>query len=554
MKRFAIILLGFVLIFTTLRFLLNTTFFPIHDFTHVTRLVEMDRALNDGEFPVRWSKNLGYGYGMPLFNFYGPMPFYVAEAFHNIGLNYLFSIKAMVFFMTGVAFVGMYLLAAEYFGALGGTVAAAAFLLMPYRAVDLFVRGAFNELFAISLVSFIMYGFIRISREKSWFWTAITAASFMAFFTSHNLMTLMFFPCIYLFALLQIWAKGVKKRTYFIRMHAAILLSVGLAAFYLFPSFFEKGWTQVDKLIGGYGAYAYHFLYIRQLFIEHWGYGGSILGIEDGISFHLGWVHVALATIGVVGWSLRAKTWHQRIMCWFFAVSLAISLFMTIFKSQFIWDRIPILVYFQFPWRFLSVAAVLVPLLAGAAVYAIPKSFPRKSIIFVAIILLLLTNLRFFQPQKLLENPDDQYYDDPKRIQSQMSSILPDYIPIWMKKIQEPFQQPFEILGNKSQQINVLVDRTQEKLLQFTLTKPDILLLHMAWFPNWTVYDNGVRVDHKVDNTTSFFSVQLGAGDHLISVKFEDTQLRTWTNIVSGMSAVIVIGVLGYAQHRRRSA
>ena len=109
MKRFAIILLGFVLTFAALRFLLNTTFFPIHDFTHVTRLVEMDRAIQDGEFPVRWSKNLGYGYGMPLFNFYGPTPFYVAEVFHSIGLNYLFSIKAMVFVMTGVAFIGMYL-------------------------------------------------------------------------------------------------------------------------------------------------------------------------------------------------------------------------------------------------------------------------------------------------------------------------------------------------------------------------------------------------------------------------------------------------------------
>ena len=227
---------------------------------------------------------------------------------------------------------------------------------------------------------------------------------------------------------------------------------------------------------------------------------------------------------------------------------------MTIFKSQFIWDRIPILVYFQFPWRFLSVAAVLVPLLAGASVYIIPKFFPRKSIVFVVIALLFIANLRFFKPMKLLSNPDDQYYDDPKRIQSQMSGILPDYIPIWMTTIQEPFQQPFEVLGNKSQEITVLIDRTQEKLVQFKLAQSDTLLLRMAWFPNWTVYDNGVRVDHKVDDATGFFSVQLGAGDHLISVKFEDTPLRMWMNIVSGISGVIVIGVLGYAQHRRRSA
>ncbi len=66
----------FVIIALILIFLLSsysffqTSFFHVHDFTHGARIAEMARALDEGQFPVRWSANFGYGFGMPLFNFY----------------------------------------------------------------------------------------------------------------------------------------------------------------------------------------------------------------------------------------------------------------------------------------------------------------------------------------------------------------------------------------------------------------------------------------------------------------------------------------------------
>lgn len=554
MKRLAISIVGFLVLIFTLRTLLNTTFFPIHDFTHVARLVELDRALGDGHFPVRWVRDLGYGYGMPLFSFYGPMPFYLAEVFHLVGFTALVSIKMMLFVMAVIAFGGMYLLASTYFGVLGGLISATAFLVVPYRALDLFVRGAFNELFALSLVPLILYFIVRLRVTKTWFDVGKLSFTLIAFFTSHNLMTLMFFPLLYGFGVLQLFAQGIKKLRYLVMLHTALLLSVAASSFYLFPSFFEKGWTQVDKLIGGYGMYVFHFLYIRQLFQERWGYGGSIGGPDDGMSFHLGWVHLLLAGVGVVFWLLRSKTMYQRLVALFISISTAAALFMTIFKSQFIWDHIPFLVYFQFPWRFLSVSAVFLPFLAGASVFAIAKSKFRLFMGVAILALLIGSNLQFFQPVKLLDDPNAMYYEDPLKIQESMSDILPDYIPIWMKTWQKPFQKQFEFVDAQSTPIEIIVDRTQEKLLKFTLQNPSELLIRIAWFPNWTVYDNGVRIDHIVHDTTGFFTVQLSPGEHLVSVKFEDTTLRTVTNIISAMAFIVIIGIMGYDQHRRRTA
>lgn len=554
MKKFIVFCFGVFVILLTLRPLFNSTFFPIHDFTHVARLVELDKALGDGHFPVRWVRDLGYGYGMPLFSFYGPMPFYFAELFHLVGFSALVSIKAMLIVMAILAFIGMYLFSSSYFGVLGGLISATAFLVVPYRALDLFVRGAFNELFALSLVPFVLYFIYRVRATQSWFDVGKLSLTLVAFFTSHNLMTLMFFPLIYGFGVLQLFAGGVSRFKYMIMFHVGLVLAVCASAFYLLPSFFEKGWTQVDKLIGGYGMYVYHFLYIRQWFQERWGYGGSFGGPEDGMSFHLGWVHLALAGVGVLFWILRSKSKYSRLIAIVSVGATITSLFMTIFKSQFIWDRIPFLVYFQFPWRFLSISAVLLPFLAGSIVFALRNLKIRKFLGVMILSLLIGLNLQFFQPVKLLDDPNAMYYEDPLKIQESMSDILPDYIPIWMQKWQKPFQTPFEITSGDQQNIEVLVDRTHEKLLKLKLNNPSELLIRIAWFPNWIVYDNGLPINHVVDNSTGFFTVQLGPGDHLVGIKFEDTILRTRSNILSAIAFIAIAGIMGYAQHRRRSA
>ena len=60
---------------------------------HFIRLVEFDRAIKDGHFPVRWSKRLNWGLGYPYFNFAYPLPYYIEEVFVLVGLDYLTSFK-----------------------------------------------------------------------------------------------------------------------------------------------------------------------------------------------------------------------------------------------------------------------------------------------------------------------------------------------------------------------------------------------------------------------------------------------------------------------------
>jgi len=98
-------------------------------------------------------------------------------------------------------------------------------------------------------------------------------------------------------------------------------------------------------------------------------------------------------------------------------------------------------------------------------------------------------------------------------------------------------------------QIQVFVDRTQEKLLSFTLQKPTTLIVRTAWFPGWTVYDFDQKITYTVDTTTDFISVPLQEGQHFISVVFENTPVRAVSNLISILGLLGIAGALFYGRH-----
>ncbi len=119
-KVFVPLILVLVLSFFTIKPLLSPGYFPMHDDTQPSRIFEIAKALKDGQFPVRWVEDLGYGYGYPIFNFYAPLPYYFGALFISGGIGAITASKIM--FAAGIllAAVTMYLLAEKLWGKWGG--------------------------------------------------------------------------------------------------------------------------------------------------------------------------------------------------------------------------------------------------------------------------------------------------------------------------------------------------------------------------------------------------------------------------------------------------
>ena len=71
-------------------------YFPTHDGEWaVVRLSDMYREIRDGQIPARYSGNLNFGYGYPLFNFAYPLPYYIGVVIHFFRVGFVDTIKLL---------------------------------------------------------------------------------------------------------------------------------------------------------------------------------------------------------------------------------------------------------------------------------------------------------------------------------------------------------------------------------------------------------------------------------------------------------------------------
>ncbi len=498
LKNWFVLSLSLVLLAAFSWAFFQPTFFRVHDFTHVARLVEMKRALDAGQWPAIWAQNLGFGYGMPLFLFYGPLPSFLSVVLNSLGLTPVWSVK-MVFALTGLlAFTGMYLFLRRW-GRVAGLVGATLLLAAPYRAVDLYVRGALNEVFAIGILPWILYGLWLIPQHArrgliyTAFWTA-------ALVLTHNLTALLALPILYTLGLLNIWLTTQPRRRHkSFTLIMAGLLGLLLSLFYALPAWLEKDQTTIGEILSGYFDYHLHFLYIRQLFLPHWGYGGSEFGPNDGFSFHLGWP--LIAAVALTGLNLIHRVWHQwqkkhrwsgderDYLIISFGLAAVGSLALTLTHSQLIWEAVPILPFIQFPWRFLGVAIVLLTAVASWGVSRIHAPLYRWLTGLGLIGLVLIGQWSFHRPEKFLPEDDGYYYTDPQRIRTQMSEILPDYLPLTFNRSLPPVAPDQRIVVEPDNSTRWELNRPQELLL-FTDQSAGTITWNIADFPGWEYYVN----------------------------------------------------------------
>ena len=79
----------------------------------------------------------------------------------------------------------------------------------------------------------------------------------------------------------------------------------------------------MNRAVEGSGLYANHFVYLHQLFYSPWGYGLSVPGPNDGMSFALGWSHLLLALVVWI-WIARTPQPGDRRLWRFFGIAAVV--------------------------------------------------------------------------------------------------------------------------------------------------------------------------------------------------------------------------------------
>ena len=527
---------------------INAPFFYIQDDVQLIRLHQMSTCFSDLQLPCRWVPDLGAGMGYPLFNFYGPLAYYFGASIYFLTNNILLSAKAMY----GIAFIGsyifMYLAARKLWGNVGGFLSGILYIFIPYHALNFYVRGAMGEMWGMLFFPAVIWAVFRLKEKQSVLNTSLLSLTLSLLIISHNLSALLFFPVMLGLLLLQIKFVVAKKR-YLICSFSGMLIGLLLAAFYWLPAIAEKELTWIETTTVGYFSYTEHFKGFRKLFFDNsWGYGTSVReipgGEKDGMSYQVGWVHLLIMFIGLLGVYLnRKKKKYELILFIFVLIVIAFSVFMIHPRSQFIWDLLkPQLKYVQFPWRFLLLTSVSVSLLGGGAILLM-EQIGKKYVAFLVTALVLMVvffNVSFFLPERYLHYTQEEWLSgDLWKIQ-QRKAIL-DYLP---RSAQEApaavTTKEYEILTGDTQVENFKKGSNWFSL-NADVSSHTILRIYVYDFPEWKVFIDGkpIAIDNK--NNLGLITLLLGEGKHTIYGQLFNTPVRALGNFLSLLGGFILI-------------
>ena len=318
-------------------------------------------AAAEGQLYPRWLPEMTGGYGYPLFVYYQPGFFLLALPFGLAGASAGFSVCAAVCVLFVLGASGAFLLGRICAGRnSAGVFTAALFLLTPYLYVNLYVRGDLSELMAMLLTPWPIVGLLMLQRrniQKQTLWPGILiiAVGMAAVVLAHPITAFFYMPVLMVFAVvLTSEVPSAERKRFAWEAAGALLMAVALSSFYWLPVLTMGSASKMEEVVAGNDYYnaERHVVGFQQLVSRYWGHGiAKPDSTADTMSFQLGLPHLLLAVGGV--WIGR----RRRFLAGAGILYILLVLLMTPLAA-WAW-RLPFLEMVHFPWRLLSVIAIL---------------------------------------------------------------------------------------------------------------------------------------------------------------------------------------------------
>lgn len=490
-----------------------------------------------------------WGYGQPMFNFYSAFPYYLGTLLHFLfSINYLTTVKFVFLLSFLIAGFGMYFLAKEFWGRTGGLLSAVLYTYAPYHALDIYVRGALSETFALSLLPWMWHFLYKLIKKYSVSNFVGSAVIISFVLSSHNISTMIYAPVTALWCLY--WLILEKKVKPAITVVLSGVLGIGLSAYFIIPAVYEQNIIQTQFLTTNYSDFRGHFVTLKQLFIDRtWGDGPSIFGDREDISFQIGWPHWWLGIVAFINvWylKLRKKTDTKRLFFVSGMVVLAIFFaFMTHHRSQFIWENIPKLNFVQFPWRFLGLVIFFFSFSAGSI--NLEKKYFIKITSLILMLLTIVINYKYFIPVHFSRQVTEEQKLSGVAFELQQKSAILDYLPKTAKEAPpaKAFENPKILFGDAS----VASYSKSSDSFSFdadVYINNTSVVVPVMYFPGWQVVVDGKYINPEIYGAHGLIKVTLSEGRHFVYGVFENTPVRAVANAITLLSFGILILFVGW--------
>lgn len=506
---------------------LNNGYFPTHDGEWaVIRLADMFRSLRDFQFPVRYSGALNFGYGYPLFNFAYPYPYYTGVLLYFVFGSFVTAIKSL--FVLSVVFSSFFMFYVSYElwkSKTGAFASAAIYIYLPYRILDLFVRGSIGESIALALFPLIFFLTLRLF-EKPFSRVIVISLSLSTAYLigTHNIMTVLFMPWFAVFILGKIFFE--KRFDVLQTFLLSLFLGIGSSAFFWIPAIFEKSNILLSTIpIADRSLY---FVNLEKLFIPSWGYAPPTE--KGGFSYNIGvgqiLIIVSLVVSVFILFIKKSLIGAPKALLVFSLLLIYFALFLMMFPfTAIIWQHTPLISEINYPWTILSQLGFISALSIG---YLFTKGKIFKILVAAAVILALVEVLPNSKPGAYV-NRGDSYYLTNEGTTTSSDELMP----LWVKeKPKNRYNEKVEIIeGNAT--ISDLKYNSKSLSFSYSASSDTTFRVNTIYYPGWNVYIDYEKVEIDYDNNLGVMDIKASQYRKEVTMTFDETPIRTVANIIS---------------------
>lgn len=483
----------------------------------VIRFTAFHQALTSGQFPVRYVERLNNNYGYPVLNFLYPLPFYLAEIPKVLGLGFVDSVKAIFVVSTVVSSLAMYWALAQITGKTAAAAGAIVYLFIPYRFVDLYVRGSLGESLAFAIVPVVAGCIFKLAQKKQ-IYAPVLSLAVGALILSHNVAAILFLPFFLIMSRI-IHGKNM------LSIVSSFILGIATATFFWLPAIYDLQFVRLSQI--KVSEITNHLVDFPKLIIPSWGYGPNPNGL-DGLSPQIGIVaiFIILAT-GVVVAKTKTKNY---LVFYFLLVFLLITLLNTQFSRAF-WQNIPGVDVIQFPWRMHSVLVFITAVLVAFIVDSTKNKFLLAALVVIASI---TSTVIYTKPSAFIDRGDNYYSTNEDTTNSR-----DEYLPLWVRqKPKDRAAEKIELVGPGEITAKSVEHLKYEAVYQSP--SQTLLAINTIYFPDFTAKVDGEPQEISYDNDLGAINVKLPSGSHKVIISYTRSPLHLAAEIISALAIFVV--------------
>ncbi len=518
-----------------------------HDFEfHAASWLDVAYQWKQGVIFPRWTAWTNYGFGEPRFIFYPPLS-WILGATLTLVLPISWVPEVFILLTQTLAGMSAFFLLRKLVGKTPAYLGAVFYASNPYALLVTYVRSDFAEQLACAILPLVLLTalhLVDLDQGETPKRSAIPlfALPFAAVWLCNAPAGVL---ASYSAALLFAWSV-LSQRSWRIALRAGggLVLGFGLAGFYLLPAAYEQRWVNIGQAVSGGLLPDQNFLFTRIADAEHTWF--NWISSSCAVALILLTAFAALSSRRLAN---NPKLAHFSKSVWAGLLVLGSAAALLMFRvTTPLWSLLPKMRFVQFPWRWMSVLAVVCVCFLAAAMER------RRGWLWFALVMILSFPLGYFLTQNTWWDPDEMPTQRAAIQSGTGYEGVDEYDPLGDDHMDLPkhaalaniFAAESDNLAGRPVVATIRIEtwETNNHKLFVDSSAQARVALRLLNYPAWQVTVNGKPVTPEKPDDLDQMLVPIDAGKSEIEVRFVRTPDQTAGIALSILSMLVATGLL----------